>query len=81
MSHFPDGVDVVLVDKPFVEEMALDTPEEAVWLEKSQVEDGPIMKTIRIDLNELEPETGIWAGISMASRRVYVCIKREYYDP
>ena len=84
-EHFPDGVDFVIVPSLQITEATVEPldmsallgmpPEEAANLPP------PVTKR-QFNLNEIEPETGIYAAMSPATHRVYVYIDpfvREFY--
>jgi hypothetical protein len=62
LDHFPDGVDVRIVDNEFV-------------LESVFTLNG--LESNEIILHELEPETDVYAGMSPITHRVYVFAGRE----
>ena len=82
-SHFPDYVDMFLVDRRNADnlvELVCDIPVEVY---KANI-DNPTFdvtqytRRIPIDLSkELEPETGIYAWMSPITRRVFVYLEGE----
>lgn len=79
-DHFPDAVDIQKVERMDFTESVFVAPSVTGWEEadeKTKLE----VKEIRtiVELKELEPETGIYAGMSPVTHRVYIYVTEENY--
>jgi hypothetical protein len=77
-DHFPDGVDIALVDDRYIKEQLCDM---VGWLQNKLMDptqDEPMVKEVYMTLDEIEPETGIYAALSPLTHRVYVYVGPEY---
>jgi hypothetical protein len=78
-DHFPDGVDIFMVDRPMWIEVCLDANMSIFdYLDEPDPSRFEPLNKVRLDLVEIEPETGIYAAMSPVTRRVYVYVSPEY---